>query len=105
MFKMETKTHSSRLHLCLTASFIALVLAMTPKAHADPVSEMASFSVFDKVDLAELAGSEVKTAHGVPMSTGRYISVQSCWVSPGSPAQVAAAMRRWTPTRHQELKV
>ncbi len=36
-------------------------------ACADPVSELASFSVFDKVDLAQLAKSDVKTAHGPPM--------------------------------------
>src|SRR4029077_11390036 len=36
-------------------------------ARADAVSELASFSVFDKVDLVQLAKSDVKTAHGPPM--------------------------------------
>ncbi|PYI99280.1 MAG: hypothetical protein DME98_01195 [Verrucomicrobia bacterium] len=40
-------------------------------ARADSVSELASFSVFDKVDLAQLARSDVKTAHGAPMRTPR----------------------------------
>lgn len=72
---------------------------------ADPVSEMASFSVLGKVDLNELAGGAIKTAAGKPMSTARYLSVQSCFVVPRSPAQVVQAMKRFNPTEHRELKV
>ncbi|MBA3649895.1 MAG: hypothetical protein H0W66_00060 [Chthoniobacterales bacterium] len=72
---------------------------------ADPVSEMAQFSVFGKVDLAELAKVEIKTATGAPMSTARYLSVQSCFVVPKPPAQVMAAMKSYDPTAHRELKV
>jgi hypothetical protein len=74
-------------------------------ARADPVSELASFSIFDKVDLAQLARSDVKTAHGPPMRNPRFLAVQSCYVAPGSPAQQMQALRRWDPTRHRELKV
>jgi hypothetical protein len=73
--------------------------------HADAVSELASFSIFDKIDLAQLAKSDVKTAHGPPMSNPRFLAVQSCYVSAGSPAQQVEAFRRWDPTRHRELKV
>jgi hypothetical protein len=72
---------------------------------ADPLSEMASFSVFGKVDLNELAGGQIKTAAGQPMSTDRYLSVQSCFVVPNPPARVLAAMKRFDPTAHRELKV
>ena len=71
---------------------------------ADPVAELASFSVFDKVDLAELAKSDAKTMHGPPMG-GRYLSAQSCYVMPGLPARLIEAMRKWNPTEHRELKV
>src|SRR5881397_2411623 len=74
-------------------------------ARADAVSELASFSIFDKVDLAQLAKSDVKTAHGPPMRTSRFLAVQSCYVAPGAPAQQMEALRRWDPTRHRELKV
>jgi len=74
-------------------------------ARADPVSELASFSIFDKVDLAQLAKSDVKTAHGPPMRNPRFLAVQSCYVAPGSPAQQIEALRRWDATRHRELKV
>lgn len=72
---------------------------------ADPVSEMAEFSVFGKVDLAQLAKGEIKTATGTPMSTERYLSAQSCFVVPKPPAQVMAAMKRFDPAAHRESKV
>jgi hypothetical protein len=87
---------------------IALVLVLVlPVAllAADPVSEMAEFSVFGKIDLAELAKGEIKTAAGAPMSTARYLSTQSCFVIPKPPAHVIAAMKRFDPTAHRELKV
>jgi hypothetical protein len=74
-------------------------------ARADAVSDLASFSIFGKVDLAQLAKSDVKTAHGPPMSNLRFLAVQSCYVAPGSPSQQIEALRGWDPTRHRELKV
>ena len=73
---------------------LLLVVIGLPTASraADPISEMAQFSVFGKVDLAQLAKGEIKTATGEPMSTARYLSVQSCFIVPKPPAQVVAAM-------------
>jgi hypothetical protein len=102
--KFETMDPSRRL---FTSACILLLLlcGSWTTARADAVSELASFSVFDKVDLAQLAKSDVKTAHGPPMSNPRFLAVQSCYVAPGAPAQLIAALRRWDPTRHRELKV
>ena len=72
---------------------------------ADPLAEMASFSVFGKIGLNELANGQIKTAAGPRMSTDRYLSVQSCFVVANPPANVLAAMRRFDPTAHRELKV
>ncbi len=105
---MKLKTFDSTQRLFASASVILLLLlllARSTSARADAVSELASFSIFDKVDLAQLAKSEVKTAHGSPMSNPRFLAVQSCYVAPGSPAQQIEALRRWDPTRHRELKV
>jgi hypothetical protein len=88
------------------AGVICLILIAGPRSVcADPVSELASFSIFDKVDLAQLAKSDVKTAHGPPMKNLRFLAVQSCYVAPGSPAQQMQAMRRWNPAKYRELKV
>src|ERR1044071_908213 len=87
---------------------LVLVLVLAPSGiafAADPVSEMAEFSVFGKVDLAELAKGDIKTATGAPMSTARYLSVQSCFIIPKPPAGAIAAMKNFDPTAHRELKV
>ena len=88
------------------AGVFSLILIAGPRsASADPVSELASFSIYDKVDLAQLAKSDVKTAHGAPMKNSRFLGVQSCYVAPGSPAQQMEALRRWNPSKYRELKV
>ena len=86
------------------AIFLTLVCTTSRIARADAVSELAGFSVFGTIDLAELARSGSKTMHGPPMG-GSFLSVQSCYIMPGSPAQHVDALRRWNPTRHSELKV
>src|SRR5438094_10622975 len=92
--------------LVALAGVVSLILIACPRsACADPVSELASFSIFDKVDLAQLAKSDVKTAHGPPMKNSRFLAVQSCYVAPGSPAQQMEALRRWNPAKYRELKV
>ncbi len=104
--KFETLELPRRLRANVRVALpLALLLAASAIAYADAVSELGSFSIFDKVDLAQLAKSDVKTAHGPPMGNPRFLSVQSCYVSPGSPAQQIEALRRWDPTRHRELKV
>src|SRR5437867_8207765 len=88
------------------AGVLSLALIATPRSvSADPVSELASFSIFDKVDLAQLAKSDVKTAHGPAMANRRFLAVQSCYVAPGPPAQQMEALRRWNPSKYRELKV
>lgn len=72
---------------------------------ADPVAELAKLSVFGTVNLPQLAKGEIKTGPGTPMSTPRFISVQSCFVIPNPPAKVIAAMRQFDPTAHREMKV
>jgi hypothetical protein len=84
-------------------SFICLLALAASNAFADAASELASFSVFDKVDLGALV-KDPSVAHGTPMS-GSYISAQSCFVIPAPPSRVADALRQWNPVRHSELKV
>ncbi|HEY2103101.1 MAG TPA: hypothetical protein VGH08_07600 [Chthoniobacterales bacterium] len=86
-------------------SIALLTMLVLRAASADPLAELSSFSVFDKVDLAALAKGDPKTAHGQPMSNPRYLSVQSCYVAPGAPSQHLEALRSWNPAPHRELKV
>ena len=106
---MKTKMLNLRWLLLVRTGALLLLLSVLRlgliTARADAVSELASFSIFDKVDLAQLAKSDVKTAHGPPMSNPRFLAVQSCYVVTGAPAQQVEALRRWDATRHRELKV
>ncbi|MDQ2824068.1 MAG: hypothetical protein M3R29_01300 [Verrucomicrobiota bacterium] len=88
----------------LLPSLLAVFLAGSTIVAADPASELAAFSVFDKIDISDLAKGDVKAVHGPPMA-GRFLSVQSCYVAPGSPAQQIEALKNWDPTKHRELKV
>jgi hypothetical protein len=89
----------------LLRSLALILLFPVALRAADPVTEMAGFSVFGKVDLNELAQGGIKTATGAPMSTARHLSTQSCFVVPNPPAKVIEAMKRFDPTAHRELKV
>ena len=88
----------------LLASLLLLFIARSITLAADAVSELAGFSIFDTVDVNELAKGDVKTMPGPPMG-GRFLSVQSCYVVPGSPEKHIEALRQWNPTKHRELKV
>src|SRR5207244_4354518 len=93
IFKMEKKTAEATRPSPVSPymrklSFFCLLPLWISSALADPVSELASFSVFEKIDLAALAKGDPNVAHGVPMS-GRYISAQSCFVVAAPPLRVA----------------
>ena len=98
------ETNLLRRTRCLVA-VAATLFSSASLLRADPVAELASFSVIEKPDLAQLAAGEAKAVRGVPMSTPRFISVQTAWVSVGSPPQQMEALRRWNPSKDPELKI
>lgn len=100
---MEMKTRRLLSQFLLATA--VLFAAALPATAADPVNELKSFSVFESVDLAQLAQGDAKAVRGAPMNTSRFLSVQSLWVASGTPAQQAEALRRWSPAGHSELKV
>src|SRR5690242_5203831 len=104
---MRTKM-TPALMKALPAAAIGLAIcasSLPSESRADGVAEMTAFSAFDKVDLAELAKSDVKTAKGPPMNESRFLSAQSCYVTPGPPEKQIAALHQWDPLKHKELKV
>lgn len=85
--------------------FVLLCAGRTAARAADPVAELGGFSVFQNVDPAQLLKSDVKTARGPAMSSGRDLSVQSVYVVPGPPAKALEALKSWNPAQHRELKI
>ncbi len=102
-FEITSRFHRAR--VTLPGLLTLALIGASAIARADAVSELASFSIFNNVDLAQLAKGDVKTAHGPPMRNPRFLAVQSCYVAPGSPDRQIEALRRWNPARHRELKV
>lgn len=86
-------------------TFAAVVFfAVRPVLAADPAAELSSFSAFNKIDLAALA-QEAKVVRGPATGNNRYLAVQSAYVVPRPPAEVAAKLRGFNPARYPDLKV
>lgn len=82
-----------------------LALAVATRVCADPVAEMAGFSIFKEVDLAKLAKGEVMTARGPAMSSPRELSVQACYVVTAPLQKTVDLHAHWNPVKHPEMKV
>jgi len=87
-------------------SFVALfALAKCPEAQADPVADVASFSVFKSVNLEKLASGSVMTLRGAAMSSPRDLAVENCYVVRKPLQKTAELHRQWNAAKHPELKV
>jgi hypothetical protein len=105
---METHTchhPTPRSFFPLLALLLMLPFGAIPTARGDAASELAGFSVFPTVDLAQLSKGDAKPVRGGSSGSGRYLSVQTVYVAPVPPAALLARMRNWNPTSHPELKV
>lgn len=102
------ETHTCRLmprSFPLFAALLTLPFIAISTAHGDAAAELASFSAFPKVDLAQLSKGDAKPVRGGSGGSARYLSVQTVYVAPFPPAELLARMRSWNPARHPELKV
>ena len=63
-----------------TVLLLSFLVCALRTAVADPVSEMAEFSVFGRLDLGEIAKVEIKFAAGPRMYGPRYLSMQIAFV-------------------------
>jgi hypothetical protein len=90
--------------MTLRCIFLALLLLSTA-LRADPLAELAEFSAFPKVDLAELAKGKVITARSPATTNPRHLSVQACYVVRNAAPKTAELLRRWNGTPHPPLKV
>ena len=89
----------------LAACASSLLLTVASTAQGDAVAELASFSAFPRADLAQLSKAPAKPVRNPAGGNARHLGVQTAYVVPGSPAEIAAKMRGWNPARYPELKV
>ena len=102
---METLSCRLTAHSFLLMAALSLLPLSVSTARGDAASELASFSVFPKVDLAQLSKAEAKPVRSGSGGSNRYLTVQTAYVAPLPPAAVLAKMRSWNPARYPELKV
>lgn len=91
--------------LCHGATGLMLPFLAVANARADAAAELASFSVFPKVDLTQLKKGEARPVRSGGAANARHLAIQTAYVVPLPPTEVLAKMRSWNPTRHPELKV
>jgi hypothetical protein len=95
-------TFSSRFGSLL---LLVLALASLESAMADPMSDLAAFSSFKTVNVADLAGGAVRVTRGPTMNFQRGLAVESCYVIRKPLARSAELHLKWTPLRHADLKI
>ena len=81
------------------------ILAAATRLHADPASEITSFSTFKEVDMKKLAKGEVIAASGATMKFARGLEVETMFILPMPVAKANDAQQKWDGTRHSELKI
>lgn len=92
-------------------TFVALlqwtvaVIAFAAVAHADPISDLRSVSVFKDADLAKLSGGDILANRGPTMRFSRGLSVESAFIVRAPVKTTLGLLQQWNPTRHSELKV
>jgi len=93
----------TRLLALAFCSFFAGLIA--PRAHADPVADLARYSVFPQVDLSSLAGGKVLTNHSTGLGFPRDLTVQAVYVIHAPVARTLDMHKNWDAAKHSELKV
>jgi len=92
--------------LCTRLPALALCLLLSvARLHADPLSDLAKYSVFPQVDLPSLSGGKVLTARGPALNFPRDLSVQALYVVHAPMARALEMHKNWDAARHSELKV
>jgi hypothetical protein len=84
---------------------LAIALALSGSAAADPASELTGFSSFKTVNVEKLVTGGVQATRGPTMSFPRGLAVESCYVVRKPLTKTAELHLKWTPLRHPDLKV
>jgi hypothetical protein len=78
---------------------------LVPGAHADPLADLAKYSVFSQVDLSSLSAGKILALRGPTLDFPRDLSVQSLYLIHAPVPRAIEMHREWNPGRHPELKV
>jgi hypothetical protein len=93
----------ARLPALLFCVFFAGLL--TPRVRADPLADLAKYSVFSQVDLSALSSGKILTARGPAVDFPRDLSVQAVYLIHAPVARTLQMHQQWDAGKHSELKV
>jgi hypothetical protein len=84
-----------------------MVLAglIAPRAQADPLADLAKYSVFSQVDLTALSGGKILSARGPALDFPRDLTVQALYLVHAPVARALDMHKQWNAGKHPELKV
>jgi hypothetical protein len=98
---------SSMLRTRLPAPAFCMFLAglIAPCAHADPLADLAKYSVFSQVDLSGLSAGKILAQRGPSLDFPRDLTVQSLYLIHAPVARALDMHKQWDAGKHPELKV
>jgi len=80
-------------------------LLIPPGLHADPIADLAKYSVFSSVDLSSLSSGNILAVRGPGLSFARDLSVQALYLVHAPVPRTLQLHQQWDPGKHPELKV
>jgi len=94
-----------RTRLPALLSFILLAGLVPGPARADPLADLAKYSVFPSVDLSSLSGGSVQALRGPTLGNPRDVSIQAVYLIHAPVARALQMHQQWDAGKHSELKV
>jgi hypothetical protein len=86
-------------------STILLAGAIARPLEADPLADLAKYSVFSSVDLSSLSGGAVQAVRGPNLGNARDVSIQAVYLIHAPVARALQLHQQWDAGKHPELKV
>ena len=86
-------------------SFILLAGLLAAPVQADPLADVAKYSVFSSVDLSSLSGGAVQALRSPALGNARDVSVQAVYLIHAPVARALQMHQQWDAGKHSELKV
>jgi hypothetical protein len=95
----------TRLTALVLCTFFAV--ALSPRIQADPLADLAKYSVFPagKVDLSALSGGAVQTLRGPVLNYPRDLTVQAVYLVHAPVGRALQMHEQWDAGKHSELNV
>jgi hypothetical protein len=94
-----------RTRLPALAFCMAFAGLITARSQADPIADLAKYSVFSQVDLPSLSAGKILAMRGPTLDFPRDLTVQSLYLIHAPVPRALDMHKQWDAGKHSELKV